>query len=124
MQMNADALNDGESATMLKAFAAELRDPAEPLALLVRFTVKASDAEKAEAAFGRARPLTLKEPGCRAYELNRDPRNPGGFVVYEQWRSIADLDEHFKKDYFARVKAEIGALIVGQPEFRVLLPAA
>jgi quinol monooxygenase YgiN len=121
--MNTVAIDPSDdSATILRAFGAELRDPARPLSLLVRFAVEASDIEKVEASFRKARALTLNEPGCRAYELNRDPRDPCRFVVYEQWRSLADLEAHFRKDYFSAVRAELDELIVGAPEFQVLLP--
>jgi quinol monooxygenase YgiN len=79
---------------------------------------------KVEASFDRARLLTLNEPGCRAYELHRDPRDPSLFVVYEQWRSLADLEAHFRKDYVSAVRGELNALIIGAPEFQVLLPTA
>lgn len=92
--------------------------------MLIRFAVKASDGEKVEAAFARAKRLTLNEPGCHAYELNRNPRDPGRFVVYEQWRSLADLEAHFRKEYFSTIRAELIELMVGAPEFEVLLPTA
>jgi quinol monooxygenase YgiN len=117
-----DAVDD--SATILQVIRAELRDPSKPLSLLVRFVVEASDGEKVEASFGKARLLTLNEPGCRAYVLNRDPRDPRRFVVYEQWQSLADLEAHFRKDYFSTVRAELNQLIVGAPELQVLLPTA
>lgn len=46
------------------------------------------------------------------------------FVVYEQWRTLADLEAHFRTDYFSRLRTEFNALIVDGPEFRVLLPTA
>ncbi len=113
-----------DRAAILQAFKAELRNPAEPLSLLVRFTVKEADGNKVEAAFGHARALTLREPGCRAYDLNRDPRDPGRFVVYERWQSLADLEAHFRKEYFSTLRSEFNELITGTPEFQVLLPAA
>jgi quinol monooxygenase YgiN len=113
-----------DNAAILRAFRAELRNPADPLAVLVRFKVKEADGEKVEAAFARVRSLTQNEPGSRAYELNRDPRDPGRFVVYEQWRSLADLEAHFRKDYFSALRAEFNELIIGAPEFQVLLPTA
>ena len=123
--MNTVSVNAKDDiATIIEALRAELRDPAKPLALLVRFSVTAGNSAKVEAAFGRARPQTLNEPGCRAFELNRDARDPGRFVVYEQWRTLADLEAHFRTDYFSRLRAEFNALIADGPEFRVLLPAA
>jgi quinol monooxygenase YgiN len=114
----------GEAAALLRAFAAELRDPTQPLALLVHFAVAPRDAESVETAFARARGPTLNEAGCRIYELCRDPRDPGRFVVYEQWRSLADLEAHFRTAHFAAAFAAMSAVIVGAPEFKVLLPAA
>ena len=113
-----------DNAAILGAIRSELQNPSEPLSLLVRFTVHDGHGEHVEAAFGRARSRTLEEPGCRAYELHHDPRDPHSFVVYEQWRSLADLEAHFRKDYFAAVRNEINALIAGTPEFQVLLPTA
>jgi quinol monooxygenase YgiN len=115
---------DDDHATILQAFKAELHNPAEPLSVLVRFKVKEADGENVEAAFARARSLTLSEPGCRAYDLNRDPRDATKFVVYEHWRSLADLEAHFRKDYFSALRAEFNELIIGAPEFQILLPTA
>lgn len=113
-----------DSTALLDAFRAELRDPTQPLSLLVRFAVEGGAEEAVEAAFARARTQTLKEPGCRAYELHRDPRRPGAFVVYEQWRSLADLETHFQTDGFTTVRDQIGARLIAEPEFQVLLPTA
>jgi quinol monooxygenase YgiN len=43
---------------------------------------------------------TRKEPGCIAYELHRDPENPGKFMFYEKFKSQAALDEHVNASYF------------------------
>ncbi|WP_018973021.1 putative quinol monooxygenase [Rudaea cellulosilytica] len=123
--MNAATIQaDDDTAAILGVFRSELRNPSGPLSLLVRFTVHEGQEDRVETAFGRARPQTLGEPGCCAYELHQDPRTPHSFVVYERWRSLADLEAHFRKDYFATVRNEIGALIVAAPEFQVLLPTA
>lgn len=104
--MNTVTVNaDDDHATILQAFKAELRDPADPLSLFVRFKIEVADGEKVEAAFGRTRSLTPNEPACRAYDLNRDPRDPSRFVVYEQWRTLADLDAHL----WTATKSDFGA---------------
>jgi quinol monooxygenase YgiN len=113
-----------EVAAIIQSFRTELHDPAQPLALLVRFEVDDADGEKVVAAFAAAKPLTLKEPGCIAFHLNRHPRDPGRFAVYEQWRNLADLEAHLRTDYILKLRAELDILIVGAPEFQVLLPAA
>ncbi len=108
---------------VIQAFRAEIRDPARPLSLLARFTVQREHEPKVEAAFSVARSPTLKEPGCLAFNLNRDPRNPGQFVVYEQWRTFADFEAHFRTDYVTHLRAELNELLVGEPKFEVLLPS-
>jgi quinol monooxygenase YgiN len=113
-----------EVAAIIRSFRAELPDPPQPLALLVRFTVDKADGEKVVAAFGAARPLTLKEAGCMAFRLNREPHDPGRFVVYEQWRNLAALEGHLRTDYISKLRALLDTLIVGAPEFQVLLPVA
>lgn len=120
--INIDPADD--SATIIRNLRAQLKDPTAPLALLVRFTAKAGAEEQVEAAFARARLLTLREPGCRAYELNREAPHQRGYVVYEHWRALPDLEAHFGKDYFAVVREELGALIAGAPDFQILLPTA
>lgn len=123
--MNTISIKAGDdAAALVQAFQVQLPDPAKRLSLLARFAVEAADGPKLEAAFGRAMPFTLKEPGCIVFTLNRDPRDPGRFVVYEQWRSLTDLEAHLRTDYVARLRAEVDELIVGLPEFQVLLPAA
>jgi quinol monooxygenase YgiN len=111
-------------AAIIRTFGAELHDPGESLSLLVRFKVDESDEGRVAAAFAAAKPRTLKEPGCVAFHLSRDPRDPGRFTVFEQWRNLADLEAHLRTDYITKLRAEFDALIIGVPEFQVLLPAA
>jgi hypothetical protein len=40
-----------DPATVIRAFAAELSDPAKPLSLIVQFTVEAGGGDEVEAAF-------------------------------------------------------------------------
>jgi quinol monooxygenase YgiN len=43
---------------------------------------------------------TRLEAGCLAYELHRDPENPGKFMFYERFCSQAALDEHLATPHF------------------------
>ncbi len=110
-------------AAIIKAFGAQLPNPANSLSLLARSMVRDSDRDTVKSAFRRARCRTLDEPGCRAFELNEDPQNPGGFFVDERWRSLADLEAHLRKDHAAELRTLSHRLIVDGPEFQVLFPA-
>ncbi|HXT86603.1 MAG TPA: putative quinol monooxygenase [Verrucomicrobiae bacterium] len=37
---------------------------------------------------------TRKEKGCINYDLHESEDNPAHFLMYENWRSAADLEEH------------------------------
>jgi len=111
-------------ASIVKAFGAQLPNPESSLSLLARFTVRESDRDTVKAAFRQARTQTLNGPGCRVFDLNEDPQNPGGFLVYERWRSLSDLEAHLRKDHTAELRTLFHRLIVGGPEFQVLLSTA
>jgi quinol monooxygenase YgiN len=123
MSPNKIDAND-DVAAIIEAFRTQLHDPVNPLSLLVRFEVAEPDGEAVLAAFKQAKSRTLNEPGCLVFELNRDPRGSGRFVVYERWRSLTDLEEHLRTDYVAELRSVFNRLILGEPEFQVLLPAA
>ena len=111
-----------DAAAIAKAFGAQLPNPANALSVLARFTVRESDRDTVKSAFRQARTQTLDETGCRVFELNEDPQNPGGFLVYERWRSLADLELHLRKGHTAELRTLFHRLIVEGPEFQVLLP--
>lgn len=48
---------------------------------------------------------TRAEAGCLNYDLHVSAGDPGLFLLYENWRSKADLDEHLATPYLDRFKA-------------------
>ncbi len=42
---------------------------------------------------------TRSEPGCINYDLHQSADNPAIFMLYENWRSKKDLDEHLAMPY-------------------------
>lgn len=71
----------------------------EQLTLIARLTAKP---EHAEALGNGLRKLifpTLKEEGSIGYVLHRDNDDPTVWILYETWRSRADLDAHFAQPY-------------------------
>jgi quinol monooxygenase YgiN len=111
-----------EVAAIIRTFAKQLRDVAKPLALVVRFEVEHGHGQKVESAFAEAVLSTRAEPGCLAFQVNREAGSPRRFVVYERWRSLADLEAHLRTDYVSRLRAAIDDVIVGEPEFRIMEP--
>ena len=42
---------------------------------------------------------TRSEPGCINYDLHQSVEDPTVFMLYENWRSKKDLDEHLAMPY-------------------------
>jgi quinol monooxygenase YgiN len=107
---------------IIATFAAQVGDHHQPLALIARFRVRAGAGSRIEKAFAEASVQTAREAGVLAYQLHREPDNPDAFVVYERWRSLEDLEGHLRTTYIAALRAEIDAVLEGQPNFQVMLP--
>jgi len=58
----------------------------------------------------------------RYYSHLRD-HNGIDFVMFEQWRSLADLEAHLRTEHVAELRATLDKLLVGSPEFEVLVSA-
>jgi quinol monooxygenase YgiN len=108
---------------IIAAFAAQVGDRHRPLALIVRFRVRAGAGPRIEKAFAAASLQTAHEAGVLAYQLHREPGNPDAFVVYEHWGSLEDLEQHLRTTYIAALRTEIDAAMEGQPSFQILLPS-
>jgi quinol monooxygenase YgiN len=101
-------------------FSAGLEIPSSRLLWCRTFRYTRKNGKSFEAAFCKAAVGTQKEDGVVAYQLNRDAKDPTRYLVYERWRSFADLEAHLRR-YITTLIKEPDAVLVGTPEFRVLL---
>jgi quinol monooxygenase YgiN len=62
-----------------------------------------------EAAFATAIAATRDEAGMIAYDLNRDENHRTQYVVYERWRTLADLERHLRTPYIQTLIEETNA---------------
>ncbi|HLH96531.1 MAG TPA: putative quinol monooxygenase [Xanthobacteraceae bacterium] len=104
------------------AFETQLGSRTIPFAMIARFQVKEDAQARVEQAFEKAVPPTLREAGVLAYQPHRDPATTAGFVVYERWKSLDDLEAHLRTSYIADLRQEIDAVMTGAPEFILLRP--
>ena len=56
---------------------------------------------------------TRAEAGCINYDLHVAADNPAHFMLYENWTSKEDLDEHLAMPYLERFKALAPELLAG-----------
>lgn len=67
-------------------------------------------------------PGTHAEPGCIAYALHRDTRNPDRLAFVERWTSAAALGEHMQTAHLKEFVAAVADLTAAPSEVFVLEP--
>ena len=97
----------------------KVKDPAKPFALLVTIKAKPGKEKELEAAFAPCIVATKKEPGCLAYELNRDPDEPTSYLMFEKFKNLAALEAHLKAEHTAQLFKAIEPLTAGQLQAKV-----
>ena len=113
----------GDDVSILMAsFATDLDDPAMAVALIADFSVRDGTQQRIASAFADAMQRMAGDPGMLTYEVHRERHAPTRFVVYERWRSLADLDAHLRTPYVRTLRRLIDEVLVGDPAFRVLIP--
>lgn len=55
---------------------------------------------------------TRSEPGCINYDLYQSTEAPSIFMLYENWRSKKDLDEHLAMPYLKDLVSQIDNLLI------------
>ncbi len=67
--------------------------------------------------------MALSEParaeaGNVNYDLHRSNDDRDTWVIYENWKSSADLDAHFEEDYMKAFVASLGEVLQGEMDLR------
>jgi quinol monooxygenase YgiN len=97
----------------------KVKDKDKPFGMAVMFKVKSGSEKDFETAFAPCVKATRKEPGCITYHFNRDLDDGSTYVVYEQFRSIAALEEHAKSKHVEELVKKIGPMLDGEPKVKV-----
>ncbi len=71
-----------------------------PVILSVVFTAAEGRADELQALLEALVPPTRAEAGCIGYNLSISTETPGNFLLYEQFKSQAALDEHIAMPHF------------------------
>ena len=61
---------------------------------------------------------TRTEEGYINYDLHRSNDDPDVWVLYENWRSSADLEAHFQLPYMKEFVAHLGEILSGEMDLR------
>lgn len=62
---------------------------------------------------------TRAEEGCINYDLHRSMDDASVFILYENWRSKEDLDDHLAKPYLQAFLGKTDLLLAEPPEIKL-----
>ncbi|EJT01564.1 putative quinol monooxygenase [Rhizobium sp. CCGE 510] len=88
----------------------------DTLTLIARLTAKPDSAAVLGEALQALVSPTRAETGSIDYHLHRDSGDPAVWILYENWRSRADLDAHFQQPYTKAVMARFPELLAREME--------
>jgi quinol monooxygenase YgiN len=71
----------------------------EPLTVVARVRAKTGQETRLRRELQSLVAPTLAEAGCLRYDLHESTTELGWFLLYETWKSEADLQAHFQTPY-------------------------
>ncbi len=71
--------------------------------LAAHFKSKSDTVDQVASLLKEMAPLSLSEPGCRAYAINQSLDDPTEFMLYEQYDDAAAFAEHGSSPHFERI---------------------
>jgi quinol monooxygenase YgiN len=107
---------------LLKQIGAKVGGDDKPFTLMVHLKIKEGSEKKFEELAAKAAKGSRAEKGNLAYEFHRDAEKPTEYVLFERWKNLPALREHFGKDYVKEFLAAMPELADGAPQIRVLTP--
>jgi quinol monooxygenase YgiN len=79
--------------------------------VLARISAKAGMADTVKQEILALIEPTRAEPGCINYDLHQSSSDPCLFMLYENWKSIKDLEEHLEMPYLMAFKGKADRLL-------------
>jgi quinol monooxygenase YgiN len=91
----------------------------EPISVIAYLEVKpgTEDAFRRELAVVIA--ATRAEAACINYDFHQSAEQPTRFVAYENWTSMAGLDQHAKSDHIQTFRKNCADLFAKPPEITI-----
>ncbi|MBL8350702.1 MAG: antibiotic biosynthesis monooxygenase [Burkholderiaceae bacterium] len=76
------------------------------LALVVEFRIRQADVDAFDAAIrANAQSSVEREPGCRQFDVCRDPQDAQRFFLYELYDDEAAIQAHLQSAHFLEMEA-------------------
>jgi quinol monooxygenase YgiN len=62
-----------------------------------------------------------RQPGCVSYSFAEALDGPGHFVVVQEWRDQASLEEHYRSETYSDFQAKLELLLLHSSDLRIHL---
>jgi quinol monooxygenase YgiN len=95
-----------------------------PYCVIAKHRAKPGRADALEERMIAELKQTRAEPGALQFHIHRDRFDPNLFVIYEVWRDIEALREHFEKPYVKKFVADSAEYEEGDMEVQWLIMAS
>jgi quinol monooxygenase YgiN len=92
----------------------------QQLTLVATLTAKPQCTEELGQGLAALVAPTRQEEGSIDYHVHRDNNDPNVWLIYENWRSQADLDLHFEQPYTKAMLGRFPQLLARDMELRFL----
>lgn len=92
------------------------------LHVVATIPIRADGVPLARTALAELAEATRAEDGCLAYAAYESGATPGLFVIVEEWRAQADLDQHMTTPHIARAFEVLGPHLEGEVAIHPLQP--
>ena len=86
----------------------------ETLTVIARLRAKAGQQARLRHELQGLVAPSRAEAGCLLYDLHESRSEPGVFLFYEIWKSIADLDAHFETPHVKAIGKLFPELLDGE----------
>ncbi len=83
----------------------------EKVTVVATFKARAGMEEEVKSAIEAVVAPTRSEPGCLNYDLHRSTTDPAVFMLYENWVSKQDLDDHLAMPYLKELIEKANELL-------------
>jgi quinol monooxygenase YgiN len=87
-----------------------------PFTLVVMLKAKEGEEKNVVKAAEPCITATRKEKGCLQYDLLEDPENPRQLLLIERWKSVKDLEAHFRTEHLKTLRGELRDKLEGAPK--------
>lgn len=99
-------------------------DEAGPYCVIAKHRAKPGRADAYETRMLADLAQTRAEPGALQFHIHRDRFDRDLFVIYEIWKDVKALREHFEKPYVKQFVADSAQYIEGDMEVQWLVMAS